>query len=83
MASYEKRAAKNPEMEKELVTRDEILSGVKRDLKKAQATVKKYHDKGRRMEELEPGDWVYLKIQPYGQKTLRNKLKGFMGLLKY
>lgn len=83
MASYEKRVTKNPEMEKELATRDEILSRVKRDLKKAQVTVKKYHNKGRRMEEIEPRDWVYLKIQPYGQKTLRKKLKGFMGLLKY
>lgn len=36
--------------------------------------MKKYYDQGRRVVEFKVGDYVYLKLQPFGQKTLRKKM---------
>ncbi|KAG6647689.1 hypothetical protein CIPAW_07G096100 [Carya illinoinensis] len=36
--------------------------------------MKKHYDQGRRVENFEVGDCVYLKLQPYGQATLKRKL---------
>ena len=74
LVNYEKGTAKNEEVEKELVTRDEILVKVKKELAKAQQRMRKYYDEGRRMVSFEVGDYVYLKLQPFGQRTLRKKL---------
>ena len=68
--SYEKGRAKNEEVEEELRTRDEVLTNVKKALIKAQDRIKKYYDQDRRDVSFEPGDYVYLKLQPYRQKLL-------------
>lgn len=74
LVNYERGTAKNEEVENELITRDEILRKVKKELVKAQQRMKKYYDEGRRMVSFEVGDYVYLKLQPFGQRTLRKKL---------
>ena len=73
LASYEKGMAQNEEVEEELKNRDEVLSTAKKALVKAQERMKKYYDRGRREVQFEPGDWVYLKLQPYRQKSLKKK----------
>ena len=71
--SYEKRRAKNDEVEEELRTRDKVLANVKKALMKAQDRMKKYYDQGRRDVCFEPGDYMYLKLQPYRQKSLKKR----------
>ena len=71
--SYEKGRAKNDEVEEELRTRDEVLTNVKKALMKAQDRMKKYYDQGRRDVSFEPGDYVYLKLQLYRQKSLKKR----------
>ena len=71
--SYEKGTAKNDEVEKELLARDEILSNAKKALSKAQERMKRHYDQGRRNVSFEPGDFVYLKLQPYRQKSLKKR----------
>ena len=84
--SYKKGKAKNDEVEEELRTRDEVLTNVKKALMKAQDRMKKYYDQGRRDVSFKPRDYVYLKLQPYGQKYSRRSLmssfhNATMGLL--
>ena len=56
---------KNEKVEKELIEWDAILVEVKKELEKAQGRMKRYYDEGRRNISFEPGDLVYLKLQPY------------------
>ncbi|KAH7526809.1 hypothetical protein JRO89_XSUnG0053200 [Xanthoceras sorbifolium] len=63
----------NDEVEKEMMTRGEIVAKVKKELEKAQGRMKKYYDQSRREVSFEPGDFVYLKLQPYRQKSLKKK----------
>ena len=51
----------------------EALSRAKRELEKAQERLKKRYDEGRREEIFEPGDYVYLKLQYYRQRTIRGR----------
>ena len=55
------------------MARDEVVAKVKKELEKAQGRMKKYYDQGRRDVSFEPGDFVYLKLQPYWQKFLKKK----------
>ena len=55
------------------MARDEVVAKVKKELEKAQGRMKKYYDQGRRDVSFEPGDFVYLKLQPYWQKSLKKK----------
>ena len=71
--NYEMGRAKNDEVEEELRTRDEVLTNVKKTLMKVQDRIKKYYDQGRRDVSFEPGDYVYLKLQPYRQKSLKKR----------
>ena len=65
LSTYEKGTARNEEVERELMARDEVVAKVKKELEKAQGRMKKYYDQGRRDVSFEPGDFVYLKLQPY------------------
>lgn len=47
---------------------------VKKELKRAQSIMKKHYDKRRKLEEFESTKHVYLKLQPYGQKTMKRKV---------
>lgn len=71
--SYERGMAKNEEVEEELRVRDELLSNVKKALMKAQERMTKYYDQDRRDVSFEPGDFVYLKLHPYRQKSLKRR----------
>ncbi|KAI9186883.1 hypothetical protein LWI28_021871 [Acer negundo] len=71
--TYEKGTTRNEEVERDLMARDEIVAKVKKELEKAQGRMKKYYDQGRRDVSFEPGDFVYLKLQPYRQKSLKKK----------
>lgn len=53
-----------------LVSRDEILSLLRKNLAKAQARMKENADKNRREVTFDVGDWVYVKLQPYRQISL-------------
>ena len=55
----------NEEVEQELVARDEVLAYAKRELEKAQGSMKKFYDQDRREVIFKPGDYVYLKLRPY------------------
>ncbi|KAL5788539.1 hypothetical protein ACOSP7_005488 [Xanthoceras sorbifolium] len=65
LSAKERGTTRNEEIEQELITRDEMLKRAKKELEKAQARMKKYYDLGRRNVEFEPGDYAYLKLQPY------------------
>ncbi|KAI9173955.1 hypothetical protein LWI28_009289 [Acer negundo] len=71
--TYEERTARNEEVERKLIARDEVVAKVKKELEKAQGRMKKYYDQGRRDVSFELGDFVYLKLQPYCQKSLKKK----------
>ncbi|XP_042972780.1 uncharacterized protein LOC122304584 [Carya illinoinensis] len=69
LVSYERGLTSNNEVEKELINRDEVLAKVKRELKKAQSRMKKYHDQGRVLEKL--GSVAYkLQLPPTSQLPL-------------
>ena len=68
---YDVGVAQNEEVEREMKAREEALSKAKRKLEKAQERMKKRYDERRREEMFEPGEYVYLKLQPYRQRTIR------------
>ena len=51
-----------------------MLARVKKELEKAQKSMKRYYDSSRREVSFELEDYVYIKFQSYRQKTLRKKL---------
>lgn len=61
-------------LEEQLVERDAVLDDIKAHLVKAQQRMKKYADAHHREVEFEGGDLVYLKIQPYQQKSLARRV---------
>ncbi|KAL5763434.1 hypothetical protein ACOSP7_019698 [Xanthoceras sorbifolium] len=73
LSTYEIGTAANDEVERELMTRDEIMAKLKKELERAQARMKKYYDQNRRDVSFEPCDLVYLKLQPYRQKSLKKR----------
>ncbi|RDX87535.1 putative mitochondrial protein, partial [Mucuna pruriens] len=54
--------------------RDTLLKDLRENLLKAQDQMKKYADHHRRDVQLEVGNWVYLKLQPYRMRSLAKKL---------
>ena len=68
-------AIQNEEVVREIKAREEALSRAKRELEKAQERMKKRYDEGRYEEIFEPGEYVYLKLQPYRQRTIRERRK--------
>ncbi|XP_031479936.1 uncharacterized protein LOC116250453 [Nymphaea colorata] len=67
---YEVDTAREDEVDVALRNRDDILATLKRNIQRAQARMKKAHDKGRRDREFEVGDMVWLKRLPMKQKSL-------------
>lgn len=57
-------------LEDYLLERDATLDELRLHLIKAQQRMKASADKKRRAKSFETGEWVYLKLQPYRQKSL-------------
>jgi hypothetical protein len=53
-----------------LTSREEILALLRKNLRKAQDTMKRNADKHRKDVHFAVGDWVYVKLQPYRQLSL-------------
>ncbi|KAL5810304.1 hypothetical protein ACOSQ3_027004 [Xanthoceras sorbifolium] len=73
LSTYEIGTAANDEVEKELMTREEIMAKLKKELDRAQAKMKKCYDQNRKNVSFEPCDLVYLKLQPYRQMSLKKR----------
>uniref|UniRef100_A0A2N9FZ49 Chromo domain-containing protein n=1 Tax=Fagus sylvatica TaxID=28930 RepID=A0A2N9FZ49_FAGSY len=69
--------AKTEAVDKELLTRDEILKELRQNTQQAQVRMKQNADKHRRDVEFAVGDWVYLRSQLYQQSSIafRKNLK--------
>lgn len=57
-------------LEEQLLERDATLDDLKANLLRAQQRMKSIEDSKRREVEYQVGDHVYLKLQPYRQKSL-------------
>jgi len=55
---------------RELMERDQMMKDLKNNIQAAQERMKRLYDGKHREEELEEGDWVYLKLQPYRQVSV-------------
>ncbi|GMI95496.1 hypothetical protein HRI_003218900 [Hibiscus trionum] len=71
MVDYLEGSAKNDQVRQELQERNEILRLLKHNLWQAQVRMKNQADKHRRELELAVGSWVYVKLQPYRQLSIR------------
>lgn len=71
---YENGSTTNGELESMLRDRDAALQLLKEHLHRAQQLMKERADQSRREVELAVGDWVYVKLRPYRQKTLARRL---------
>lgn len=70
LVRFEPGSTSNFELETALRERDMMLESLKSNLLRAQDIMKRQADKSRRDVELVVGDMVYLKLQPYRQKTV-------------
>ena len=61
------------EVNEHLMARDAMMENLKHHLSRAQKRMKQQHDKHRSDRKFAIGDWVYLKLQPYRQNTLRDR----------
>lgn len=68
--SYIPRTINNPDVAQQLQTQDEVWSLLKENLHKAINRMKHIAIKKRTKRVFKVGDWVFLKIQPFWQKTL-------------
>jgi hypothetical protein len=57
-------------VERELMTRDQVLRELRENMKLAQERMKKVYDGKHREEEFEEGEWVFLKLHPYKQVSV-------------
>ncbi|KAD5961140.1 hypothetical protein E3N88_12613 [Mikania micrantha] len=63
----------NAALESQLITRDDMLRLLKANLQKAQDRMKVQADLKRREISFEVGDYVFLKLQPYRQRSLAKR----------
>ncbi|KAK1441653.1 hypothetical protein QVD17_07716 [Tagetes erecta] len=64
---------KNAELEQQLMDRDDMLKLLRQNLQKAQDRMRNQANLKRRELTLQVGDYVFLKIQPYRQKSLAKR----------
>ena len=73
LISYGVGNTSNSLLAEQLSERDTVLAALRDDLLLAQQQMKQYADMKRRHVEYAIGDWVFLKIRPYRQLSLRKK----------
>ncbi|TYI48065.1 hypothetical protein E1A91_D13G220200v1 [Gossypium mustelinum] len=71
IARYVKDDSGHPLVDAQLLERDHVLQLLKINLAQAQARMKFYADKHRRDISFNIGDWLYVKLQPYRQSSIR------------
>jgi hypothetical protein len=69
-----------PNLQKLLTGRDELLLHLKANLAKAQAFMKIFADKKRRVLEFQVGDLVLVKLQPYRRYSVAFRKNQKLGL---
>lgn len=67
---YVRDSSTNPCVAASLIQRDDTLVVLKANLLQAQTRMKASADKHRREVTFEVGDWVYVRLRPYGQLSL-------------
>ena len=70
---YEHGTTAVAQVKNTLGQRDEILKQLRENLLEAQHRMKLYEDRHRRELEFQPGEMVYLKLQPFRQMSLRER----------
>ncbi|KAL0537221.1 hypothetical protein IC582_026196 [Cucumis melo] len=73
LISYGAGATSNSTLAEQLSERDTVLAALRDHLLLAQQQMKQYADMKRRHIEYDIDDWVFLKIRPYRQLSLRKK----------
>ncbi|KAL0534210.1 hypothetical protein IC582_028498 [Cucumis melo] len=73
LISYGEGTTTNSTLAEQLNERDTVLVALRDQLLLAQQQMKQYADKKRRHVEYDVGEWVFLKIRPYRQFSLRKK----------
>jgi hypothetical protein len=74
LTSYITGTARVEAVGKTLEERDEVLKGVRLKLVQAQNRMKQVYDKGRTEREFQVDDMVYVRLQPYRQQTVAQRL---------
>lgn len=77
LLSYVAGTTANEAVDQHLKSLEQILSLLKENLRKAQSRMKWFADKKRSDRSFVQGDWVFLKLQPYRQKSvaMRHNMK--------
>lgn len=70
---YQQALALVEEIDEQLRTRDELLDELKRHLAAASNRMKQFSDRKRRDVEFQVDDWVFLRLQPYRQRSVFNR----------
>ncbi|KAA0063300.1 Ty3/gypsy retrotransposon protein [Cucumis melo var. makuwa] len=73
LIQYGEMKTPNSTLDQQLRDRDVILGALKEHLRVAQERMKKFADLKRRDVEFQTGDFVFLKLRPYRQTSLRKK----------
>ncbi|GJX25981.1 retrotransposable element Tf2 [Tanacetum coccineum] len=73
--TYKARECRVEAMDRTLVERNQAIQLLQFYLKRAQDKMKSMADKHRSEREFVEGDWVYLKLQPYRQVTVRQSVQ--------
>ncbi|KAM0057208.1 putative nucleotidyltransferase, Ribonuclease H [Helianthus debilis subsp. tardiflorus] len=71
LTRYIHGATSNSLVESQLLDRDEVLATLKANLLRAQSRMKSYADQHRRDVQFDIGDWVFVKLQPFRQHSVR------------
>lgn len=73
LISYIPGTSANQRVDLTLHTWEQIIQVLKENLKATQNRMKTFADKRRNEREFEEGDWVYLRHQPYQQRSISNR----------
>ena len=77
---YIRGSTNNLVVEQYMLNRDEVLALLKRNLAKAHSRMKDITDRKRQDTHFAEGDWVYVKLKPYRQSSVRLQHHHKLGL---